>query len=226
MITITADFERQNDSCQGTQEGRSPGLSSTKRLKAGFAMAHVKETTRATLMMLHGFCMSMLGMLLLHVRETMAHFYAFGCALAMLLIAASLIMLAALDWICVVGQGAEQASKLRGILSISVGAAFGGVVLALYPGATISLFCYLIAFYALLLSFAKFNLARYWSGPERARNRYVRAGSDRPALWHAYGDYGWLGRTQRDRLTSILFSVHGRPNAPHYFLILHEGLHS
>ena len=104
-----------------------------------------------------------------HVRETMAHFYAFGCALAMLLIAASLIMLAALDWICVVGQGAEQASKLRGILSISVGAAFGGVVLALYPGATISLFCYLIAFYALLLSFAKFNLARYWSGPERAR---------------------------------------------------------
>lgn len=169
MITITADFERQNDSCQGTQEGRSPGLSSTKRLKAGFAMAHVKETTRATLMMLHGFCMSMLGMLLLHVRETMAHFYAFGCALAMLLIAASLIMLAALDWICVVGQGAEQASKLRGILSISVGAAFGGVVLALYPGATISLFCYLIAFYALLLSFAKFNLARYWSGPERAR---------------------------------------------------------
>jgi len=132
-------------------------------------MAHVKETTRAKLMMLHGFSMSMLGMLLLYVRETMAYFYAFGCALAMLLIAASLILIAALDWICVVGQGAEQASKLRGVLFISVGAAAGGVVLALYPGATIRMFCYLIAFYALLLSFAKFNLARYWSGPERAR---------------------------------------------------------
>lgn len=129
----------------------------------------IKETKRAKLMMFHGFSMLMLGMLLLYIRETMAFFYAFGCALAMLLIAASLILLAALDWICIVGQGAEQASKLRGVLFVSVGAAASGVVLALSPGATIQMFCYLIAFYALLLGFGKYKLARYWSGPEHAR---------------------------------------------------------
>jgi hypothetical protein len=132
-------------------------------------MTQIIETKRAKLMMFHGFSMLMLGMLLLYIRETMAFFYAYGCALAMLLIAASLILLAALDWICIIGQGAERASKLRGVLFISVGAAASGVVLALSPGATIKMFCYLIAFYALLLSFGKYKLARYWNGPEHIR---------------------------------------------------------
>jgi hypothetical protein len=132
-------------------------------------MTQIIETKRAKLMMFHGFSMLMLGMLLLYIRETMAFFYAYGCALAMLLIAASLILLAALDWICIVGQGAERASKLRGVLFISVGAAASGAVLALSPGATIKMFCYLIAFYALLLSFGKYKLARYWNGPEHIR---------------------------------------------------------
>jgi hypothetical protein len=132
-------------------------------------MTQIIETKRAKLMMFHGFSMLMLGMLLLYIRETMAFFYAYGCALAMLLIAASLILLAALDWICIIGQGAERASKLRGVLFISVGAAASGAVLALSPGATIKMFCYLIAFYALLLSFGKYKLARYWNGPEHIR---------------------------------------------------------
>jgi hypothetical protein len=132
-------------------------------------MTQIIETKRAKLMMFHGLSMLMLGMLLLYIRETMAFFYAYGCALAMLLIAASLILLAALDWICIIGQGAERASKLRGVLFISVGAAASGVVLALSPGATIKMFCYLIAFYALLLSFGKYKLARYWNGPEHIR---------------------------------------------------------
>jgi hypothetical protein len=132
-------------------------------------MAHIQETTRAKLMMVHGFCLSMLGMLLFYVRETMTVYYAFGCAVAMLLIAASLILLAALDWICVAGQPAGQASKLRGVLLISVGAAAVGEVLALYPGATVQMFAYLMAVYALLQGFGKYKHARYWTGPERVR---------------------------------------------------------
>jgi uncharacterized membrane protein HdeD (DUF308 family) len=132
-------------------------------------MAGSKENTRVRLLMLHGFTMLMLGMLLFYARETMQFFYAFGCALAMLLIAASLILLAVLDWICVVGQGPEQASKLQGFLMASVGAATGGVVMALYPGATIRMFCYLIAVYTLLLSFGKYQLARRLNFTGRVR---------------------------------------------------------
>lgn len=123
-------------------------------------MAGIKENMRAKLMMLHGLAMLTLGMLLFYARETMQFFHAFGCALAMLLIAASLILLAVLDWICIIGQGPEQVFRLRGLLMTSVGAAVCGVVLALYPGATIRMFCYVIASYALLLGFGKYQLAR------------------------------------------------------------------
>jgi hypothetical protein len=123
-------------------------------------MAGIKESTRVKLLLLHGFALLTLGMLLFYLRGTMEFFHAFGCALGMLLIASSLILLAVLDWICIVGQGPEQASKLRGLLTTGVGAALGGVVLALYPGATIRMFCYLIAVYTLLLSFGKYQLYR------------------------------------------------------------------
>lgn len=132
-------------------------------------MAGIKESTRVKLLLLHGFALLTLGMLLFYVRGTMEYFHAFGCALGMLLIASSLILLAVLDWICIVGQDPEQASKLRGVLMTSVGAAVGGVVLALYPGATIRMFCYLIAVYTLLLGFGKYQLYRNLTVTDRVR---------------------------------------------------------
>jgi hypothetical protein len=129
-------------------------------------MAWIKETTRAKLMMLHGITMLTLGMLLFYVRDTILLFHAFGCALAMLLMAGSLVMLAVLDWICVAAQGAHQASKLRGLLFVSAGAAAIGVVLSLWPGATIRMFGYVVAVYALLLGFGKYQLARNWQGSQ------------------------------------------------------------
>jgi hypothetical protein len=130
-------------------------------------MTAIKETTRARLIMFHGLGMLMLGMLLFHVRETMADFFAYGCALAMLLMTASLIFLAILDWICVAGQDPRGASMLRGFLFTSVGAAGAAGFLSLYPGATIRMYCYVIAIYALLLGFGKYQLARNWRGQER-----------------------------------------------------------
>jgi hypothetical protein len=129
-------------------------------------MAKIKETGRARLVMLHGLSSLMLGMLLFFVRNTMVFFYAYGCALAMLLMTGSLILLAALDWICVVGHGPRQASLLRGLLFVSVGAAAVAVFLSLYPGATIRMYCYVIAIYALLLGYGKYRLARNWRGRE------------------------------------------------------------
>jgi hypothetical protein len=136
-------------------------------------MAAIKETTRARLMMLHALAMLVLGMLLFYVRDTMQFFYAFGCALAMLLIAASLIFVAALDWICVLGHGPEQAHRLRGFLLASVGAAMCGVALALYPGATIRMFCYVLAVYTLLLGCGKYQLARNLILPERIQKGMI-----------------------------------------------------
>ena len=126
----------------------------------------LKEGTRARLMTLHGFAMIGLGLGLFYIRAVMTNFfyYVFGCALAVLLVAASLLFIAVLDWICAAGLGSGRASKLRGLLLLSTAAAASSVFLVLYPGSTIRMLCYFIAVYALLLSIGKFRLARYWNG--------------------------------------------------------------
>lgn len=134
-------------------------------------MTRLTQNARIRLMMIHGLAMLALGMALLYIRATMTNlfFYVFGGALAMLLVAASLLLIAGVDWICATGLGCRQVSRLRGFLFVSTGVAVCSVLLLFYPGATIQMLCYVIAAYAFLLSIGKFALARSWNGTARER---------------------------------------------------------
>lgn len=134
-------------------------------------MIRLQEDTRAQLMMAHGFAMLGLGLGLFYIRNAMTNsfFDVIACAFAMLLLTASLLFIATVDWICAIGQGSPQVVTLRGLLLLSTAAAAGAVFLILYPGGTIGMFCYLIAIYALLLSIGKFHLARRWEGTKRVQ---------------------------------------------------------
>ena len=130
-------------------------------------------------MMIHGCAMLALGLALFYIRATMTNlfFYVFGSAFALLLVAASLLFIAGIDWICAAGLGCRQTSGLRGFLFLSTAVAALSVVLILYPGATIQMLCYLIAIYALALCVGKFGLARSWNGSGREQAvMYVLAG--------------------------------------------------
>jgi hypothetical protein len=117
----------------------------------------------------HGFAMVALGLALLYIRATMTNlfYYVFGCAFAFLLVAASLLFIAVLDWICAAGLGPHQISRVRGLLFLGTAAAVSGIFLIVYPGSNIRMLCYFIAIYALLLSLGKFRLARNWRGTKR-----------------------------------------------------------
>jgi hypothetical protein len=132
-------------------------------------MIRLTENTRARLMLIHGFAMLALGLALFYIRATMTNlfFYVFGGAFALLLVAASLLFIAGIDWLCAVGLGRRQVARLRGLLFLSTAVAACSVFLILYPGATIQMLCYLIAIYALALSVGKFGLARSWNGSRR-----------------------------------------------------------
>jgi hypothetical protein len=138
---------------------------------AGDQMIRLTESTRTRLMLTHGYAMLALGLALFYVRATMTNlfFYVFGGALALLLVAGSLLFIAAVDWICVAGLGCRQVSRLRGLLIVSTGAAVCSVLLILYPGENVQMVCDVIAVYALLLSAGKFSLAKRWSGSQRER---------------------------------------------------------
>jgi hypothetical protein len=107
-------------------------------------------------------------------------FYVFGSAFALLLVAGSLLFIAAVDWICAAGLGCHQVSRLRGFLVMSTGAAVCSILLILYPGATVEMVCYLIAIYALLLSAGKFSLARAWNGGQTRTVDHVSPGRTGP----------------------------------------------
>jgi hypothetical protein len=132
-------------------------------------MIQLTENTRARLMLIHGYVMLALGLALFYVRATMTNlfFYVFGGAFALLLVAASLLFIAGIDWICAAGLGCRQVSRLRGFLFLSTAVAACSVFLILYPGATIQMLCYLIAIYSLALGVGKFSLARSWNGTKR-----------------------------------------------------------
>jgi hypothetical protein len=142
-------------------------------------MIRLKEATRAWLMIMHGVAMVALGLELFYIRAAMTNrFYVvFGFALAMLLVAASLLFIAVLDWICAAGLGSQQASKLRWLLIVSTVAAASSVFLLLDARSTVRLLCYFLALYSLLLGIGKAFLARYWKGtPGDQVGMYVLAG--------------------------------------------------
>ena len=132
-------------------------------------MLRLTEKTRKRLMLLHGCSMLLLGLALFYIRATMTNlfFYIFGGAIALLLVAASLLFVAGVDWICAAGLGRRQLSGLRGLLLVSTGVALCSVFLIFYPGATFQMLCFLLAAYALTMSVGKFELARAWKGSKR-----------------------------------------------------------
>lgn len=142
-------------------------------------MIRMKEDTRERLMLTHGLAMVALGLALFYIRATMTNlfFYVVGGALAMLLVAASLLLIAGVDWICAVGLGCHQVSRLRGFLFVSTAVAVSSLLLILYPGATVQMLCYVIAAYAFLLSVGKFALAKSWNGARVEKTTmYILAG--------------------------------------------------
>jgi Short repeat of unknown function (DUF308) len=166
-------------------------------------MIRLTESTRARLMLTHGYTMVALGLALFYIRATMTNvfFYVFGGAFALLLVAGSLLFIAAVDWICAAGLGCHQVSRLRGFLFVSTAAAVCSVFLILYPGATLEMVCYLIAVYALSLSAGKFSLAKAWKGSKREqRIMYLLAVL---ALVFSVCLVGFSGRDDRDSLAVL-----------------------
>jgi hypothetical protein len=166
-------------------------------------MIRLTESTRAKLMLTHGYTMVALGLALFFIRATMTNlfFYVFGGAFALLLIAGSLLFIAAVDWICAAGLGCHQVSRLRGLLVMSTGAAVCCVLLILFAGATIEMACYVIAVYAFSLSVGKFSLAKAWKGGKREQMiMYFMAVL---SLVFSVCLIGFAGRDDRDSLAVL-----------------------
>jgi len=128
--------------------------------------------------MAHSVAMLTLGFALFYVRATMSNlfFYVFGGAFSLLLVAASLLFIAALDWICATGLGVRQVSRLKGLLFVSTAAAVASVFLILFPGASLRIACWVIALYALALGGGKLSLAQSWrSRPREQKILYALA---------------------------------------------------
>jgi hypothetical protein len=132
-------------------------------------MIPLTKNTRVKLMTIHGLAMLALGIALFYIRATMTDLfsYVFGGALAVLLIASSLLFIAGLDWICATLLGYRHVHTLWRFLLLSTTAGACIVLLILYPGSTIRILCYVQAVYAFSLSLGKFYLARLWNGTKR-----------------------------------------------------------
>ncbi len=142
-------------------------------------MILLTENTRMKLMAIHGWTMLGVGLALFYVRATMTNllFDVVGGAFALLLVAASLLFIAGVDWICAAGFGCRRVRRFRGFLIVSTAAAACSVLLILYPGATIRMLCYGLTVYALTLSVGKIALAKSWKGTVREQTvMYILAG--------------------------------------------------
>src|ERR1700679_3908746 len=102
-------------------------------------MIRLTENTRVTLMAIHGWTMLGLGLALFYIRAAMTNllFYVVGEAFALLLVAASLLFIAGVDWMCAAGFGCHRVRRLRGFLFVNTAAAACAVFLVLYPGANL-----------------------------------------------------------------------------------------
>lgn len=144
-------------------------------------MTRLNESIRFRLMLLHGFMMLGLGFTLLYIRATMANpfFDVVGGAVAALLVVASLVFLAVVDWLCALGTGPRQISNLRNLLLLSTATAASGLLLAFCPTPTIPTLCYVLAAYTFLLGCGKVHVAIAWKGVawERAIMWTLAAGS-------------------------------------------------
>ena len=127
--------------------------------------------TRLTLVAAHGIAMLIMGLALLYIRTTMTNFVfdVFGSIFALLLVAASFLLAAILDWICAAGIGLRHFMELRRYLLVSVILAIGSLFFFVAPDASIQLLCYFTAAYALFLGIGKLRLALHWECSRRRK---------------------------------------------------------
>ncbi len=120
-------------------------------------------------MALHGFTMLALGLGLFYLRASMTEplFYVLGGAFSASLVAASLLFIAGLDWLCAASLGRQQVSRLRGLLFLSTAVAACAVFMIFYSGSSMRMLCYVLAIYAFSLFLGKFRLAMSWNGTKR-----------------------------------------------------------
>jgi uncharacterized membrane protein HdeD (DUF308 family) len=129
-------------------------------------MTRWNQSSRITFIAIHGFTLIVLGCAVLYLRATMTNalFAVLGSALALLLVAAALVFLNSLDWICAIGSSYRQINPLRWLLLVGTVAAICAVFLVFYSETTTAHFCKLLGFYAGCLALGKFQLARSWKG--------------------------------------------------------------
>jgi hypothetical protein len=135
-------------------------------------MARWAEVTQANLMLIHGLAMIVLGLGICYVRSTMTDlvFSVIGGALASLLVVAALVFLSVVDWICAIGSGYRQITRLRWLLIVGTSAAACSLVFVFYPSSTVNIFCDLVALYAGCLAVGKLELARGWRGSKQEQS--------------------------------------------------------
>ena len=141
-------------------------------------MIRLKARTSVKLMTINGFVLVALGLGLFYIRATMTIglFHVFGGIFALALVAAALLLIAGVEWLCSASLG-RQVAWVRGLLFLSTTAAVCSVFLFLYPGSSIRMLCYVLAVYALSLSLGKFGFARSWNGTKREQvAMYILAG--------------------------------------------------
>ena len=181
-------------------------------------MFRLNENTRVKLMIIHGFAMLALGLSLFYVRATMTNllFYVFGGAFALLLVAASLLFIAGVDWLCAAGLGRQQVSRLRGLLFLSTAVAACGVFLILYPGENIRMLCYVLAVYALSLSCGKIWSCQSLDRHQAATDGHVHPSGNCGRFQRRSGRICRPGRPRCSGCGCDLFVVHGLSDAAHH----------
>ena len=97
-------------------------------------MIRSTESARVRLVTANGFIMLALGLALFYIRSSMTEllFYVLGGAFTLLLVAASLLFIAGLDWLCAASLGRRQVSRLRGLLFLSTAVAACTVLMVFY----------------------------------------------------------------------------------------------
>jgi uncharacterized membrane protein HdeD (DUF308 family) len=134
---------------------------------------HMAMTLNGALTVLttNGIAMLGIGLALLYIRATMTNviFDVFGAVFALMLVAASLLLSALLDFVCLAGMRFHHLKELRGYLLLSMISAGVGLFFLFYPLASIQVLCYFIAAYALFLGIGKLRLAQHWDCGSREK---------------------------------------------------------
>jgi hypothetical protein len=127
--------------------------------------------TRLTLMTVHGIVMVLIGLALFWIRAVMTNviFDVLGSTFALMLLVASFLFSAVLDWVFEVETELHHIRELRRLLLVSGIAAAGCWFFLIASTPSIRVLCYFTAVYALFLGIGKIRLAQHLDRGTRER---------------------------------------------------------